>query len=77
MQIGGQLRKLFVTILCDCFSTNPRALWDDFKSYLCDNLANYLRHNSDIHEPTQEQIYDCGLYLIDKLLSVFGKGLRN
>jgi hypothetical protein len=77
MQMGGQLRRLFVTILCDCFPTNPRALWDDFKSYLCDDLANYLRRNSDIQEPTEEQIYDCGLYHIDKLLSVFGKGLRN
>jgi hypothetical protein len=77
MQMGGQLRRLFVTILCDCFPTHPRALWDDFKSYLCDDLGNYLRHNSDFEEPTQEQIYDCGLYLIDKLLSVFGKGLRN
>ena len=77
MQMGGQLRRLFVTILCDCFPTHPRALWDDFKSYLCDDLGNYLRHNSHFEEPTQEQIYDCGLYLIDKLLSVFGKGLRN
>ena len=77
MQMGGQLRRLFVTILCDCFPTNPRALWDDFKSYLCDDLARYIRNNSNIEEPTQEQTYDCGLYLIDKLLSVFGKGLRN
>jgi len=77
MQMGGQLRRLFVTILCDCFPTHPRALWDDFKSYLCDDLASYLRRETDIHEPTEEQIYDCGLYLIDKLLSVFGKGLRN
>jgi len=77
MQMGGQLRRLFVTILCDCFPTNPRALWDNFKSYLCDDLAHYLRQETDIHEPTEEQIYDCGLYLIDKLLAVFGKRLRN
>ena len=77
MQMGGQLRRLFVTILCDCFPTNSRALWDNFKSYLCDDLAHYLRQETDIHEPTEEQIYDCGLYLIDKLLAVFGKGLRN
>ena len=77
MQTGGQLRRLFVTILCDCFPTNPRALWDDFKSYLCDDLARYIRNNSNIEEPTEEQVHDCGLYLIDKLLSVFGKGLRN
>jgi hypothetical protein len=57
--------------------TNPRALWDDFKSYLCDNLARYIRNNSNIEEPTKKQVYDCRLYLIDKLLSVFGKGLRN
>jgi len=77
MQMGGQLRRLFVTILCDCFPTNPRALWDEFKPYLCDDLGHYLMHNTNIHEPTEEQIYDCGLYLIDKLLAVFGKGLRN
>ena len=52
MQMGGQLRRLFVTILCDCFPTHPRILWDDFKSYLCDDLANYLRQETDIHEPT-------------------------
>jgi hypothetical protein len=52
MQMGGQLRRLFITILCDCFPTYPRALWDDFKSYLCDDLSNYLRYNSDFEEPT-------------------------
>ena len=36
IQTGRQLRQLFVTILKDCISSKPRALWDQFKENICD-----------------------------------------
>jgi hypothetical protein len=75
MQMGEQLRRLFVTILRECTPANPRELWDTFWPHICDDLRRRLqRHN--IAEPTDAQVQDYGLYLIDKLLSHYGKRLQ-
>ena len=80
MAIGRQMRHLFVTILIDCSPANPRALWDAFWQDIYDDLKHQLQNhvfqNRDM-EPTEKEIQDYGLYLIDQLLSKSGKRLQD
>jgi hypothetical protein len=77
MQTGRQLRHLFVTILRDCSPADPRALWDTFWHHICDDLRHQLHHHERIPDPSEAQIQDYGLYLIDQLLSHSGKRLQD
>ena len=77
MQVGSQLHRLFVTILRDCTPANPRELWDTFWSDICDDLKYCLQRHAGIAEPTDAQVQDYGLFLIDKLLSQTGKRLQD
>ncbi|KIJ05446.1 hypothetical protein PAXINDRAFT_30314, partial [Paxillus involutus ATCC 200175] len=62
MQTGRQLRSLFATILLHCNPVEPHHLWLETKENLCDDLRHYLIRRQGILEPTEEQIYDYGLY---------------
>jgi len=77
MAVGRQMRHLFVTILKDCAPADPRALWDTFWQDICDDLKRHpvFRHR-DV-EPSEEEIQDYGLYLIDQLLLQSGKSLKD
>jgi hypothetical protein len=81
MQVGRQLRHLFVNILKDCSPADPRALWDRHWPDICDDLKNRLWHPTIPRilptEPSDDQIKDYGLYLIDQLLSQYGKRLQD
>lgn len=77
MQMGHQLRHLFVTIMHDCAAAKPEKLWDEFKQYICDDLKHQLRAITDIEEPTNDEVEDYGLYLIDQILSHSGKRLKD
>ena len=78
MQTGHQLRQLFATILREnCPLQDPVALWDRFKADICDDLRNKLIQHMNIPEPTEDQIYDYGLHLIDVVLSSSGKSLED
>jgi hypothetical protein len=68
MQTGYQLRRLFVSMLLFCSVSDPAGLWQKFKASLCDDIGWRLRMSMQIHEPTNAQIEDYGLYLIHKLL---------
>jgi hypothetical protein len=76
IQSGAQLRRLFVTILLYCSPTSSVTLWMEFKEWICDDLAYRLRQFHNIQDPSQEQIDDYGLYLIDVLLRLSGKSLQ-
>ena len=76
MQTGAQLRHLFVTIIRDCTPTDPRALWNTFWPSICDDIRHLLQTHANMPEPSDEEIQDCGLYLIDKLLVQTGKRLQ-
>jgi hypothetical protein len=76
MQMGEQLRHLFVTILRECTPARPRELWDTFWPDICVDLKYRLQQHLDIAEPTDAQVQDYGLFLIDKLLSHTGKRLQ-
>lgn len=77
MQSGKQLRDLFAIILLFEFPTDPLGLWNSFKEYLCDDLQHRLTTVMGYRDPTEEQIYDLGLYLINETLIRSGKSLRN
>ena len=77
MATGYQLCHLFVTILCDCIPTDPRALWEEFADHICDDLAHQLARLHIRENPTPEEIRDYGLYLIEQLLSPSGKTLKD
>jgi len=76
MQTGHQLRQLFATILLFCDSSNPARLWNDFRQHICDDLQHRLtvmgRNN-----PSAEDAFDFGLYLLNKLLMESGHSLTD
>jgi hypothetical protein len=76
MQMGHQLRHLFVTIMHECAAAKPEVLWREFKQYICDDLKHQLSQKTNIIEPSDEEAEDYGLYLINQLLSHFGRELK-
>ena len=77
MATGHQLRSLFVTILRENAPTDPLGLWLHFREKICDDLHHALHNRNILHDPTQEQVFDYGLYLIDRLLQNANKSLRD
>lgn len=76
-QTGYQLRRLFVTILYHCTPSEPHLLWDQYREKICDDLAHQLRTKYQINNPTEFQVYDFGLFLIDEQLrKISSKGLE-
>ena len=77
MAVGRQMRNLFVTILKECNPVNPRALWDTFWQDICDDLKRHPVFRGRDEEPSEEEIQDYSLYLIDQLLIQCGKRLAD
>ena len=79
MQTGSSLRSLFAVILTSCNPSSPDVLWHQFKHKICDDLKRHLervpRYLNRVF--TDEQIYDYGLHLIDKILLESGKHLTD
>jgi primosomal protein N' len=76
MQTGSQLHSLFVTILIGANPTKPKDLWDCFCIHICDDL-HYKLLQKGIPDPSQEQVYNYGLYLMQDLLGAQGSSLEN
>ena len=77
MATGRQLRGLFVTILRENAPSDPLALWLQFCDKLCDDLHHALHNGNIRRDPTEEQVFDYGLYLIDRLLRSTNKTLAD
>src|SRR6201996_7208468 len=77
MASGHQLRDLFVTILRDCSPSDPLALWLEFRVNMCDDLRHALHSKNIVRDPTEDQVFDYGLYLIDKILQSSNKSLKD
>ena len=77
MASGHQLRNLFVTILRDCSPSDPLALWLEFRVHICDDLRHALHSKNIVQDPTEEQVFDYGLYLIDGILRGSNKSLHD
>lgn len=70
------MRNLFAIILIHCNPTSPDDLWNCFKDNLCDDLRYCLTQVPfTIPDPTEEEVHDYGLYLIDCILCKNGKSL--
>jgi PIF1-like helicase len=76
MATGYQLCALFVTILHDCTPSNPVQLWNTYWPHICDDLRYQLQHNNIRINPTNEDVQDYGLYLINQILLSSGKSLE-
>jgi hypothetical protein len=77
MQTGHQLRQLFATILKENWPLNdPVALWDRFKVHICDDVQHKLILKGT-PEPTEHQIYNYGLYLLNTILHGSGRSLAD
>ncbi|KAG8737335.1 hypothetical protein FRC10_008303 [Ceratobasidium sp. 414] len=73
MKTGFQLRKLFVVILTFCTPSNPRQLCLNFQNHLCDDLRHQLQHMARApQDPTDDQVYDYGLYPIQQMVKEAG-----
>jgi DNA replication protein DnaC len=74
MQTGTRLRLLFVMILNFCRPACPDALWITYRQGMCDDLR-YRLTSSGVASPSEEQVFDYGLYLINQLLGDYGRTL--
>ena len=59
---------LLATILQFDTVINPARLWDMFREHLCDELKRRLQREGILEHPTQDDIYDYGLYLLGNVL---------
>ncbi|PIA55030.1 hypothetical protein AQUCO_00800042v1 [Aquilegia coerulea] len=77
MKIGYQLRKLFCLILTDCNPTQPDVLWEKHALQICDDLPHRLRMSFSIPNPTDGEVCDYGLFLLNEYLVGLGKSLTD
>jgi hypothetical protein len=76
MQIGAQLRFLFVTILAFGVLGEPRMLRDKYKEHICDDCKATLQRRS-IVELSFEQIESWALHSLQDALAKFSKTLED
>ena len=76
IKTGTQLQHLFSTILLFSEVSQPELLWLDFRHHICDDLERQLIAIG-ITNPPEEDIYDFGLFLLDKVLRESGHTLDN
>ena len=74
MQTGYVLRRLFATLLLFCSPADPATLWHDYRQAICIDLRHQLQGQLG-PQVSEEDAYDYGLYLIDKMLQESGKSL--
>lgn len=73
---GHRLRLLFMILLLHCSPIRPESLWHEFRPQICDDLEHRLHHLGFQH-PTEDDIYDFGLFLLDQLLRENGHSLTD
>ena len=77
IQTGFQLRSLFIRLLIGNTPTMLELLWMRFREHLCDDLGHRLQVDRNIQEPTNEDINDFGLFLMEGILHTeYNKSLR-
>ncbi|KEP45929.1 putative ATP-dependent DNA helicase PIF1 [Rhizoctonia solani 123E] len=75
---GQQMRRLFVVILTACTPSKPDELWTRFRAQICDDLRYKLsREPWNCPNPTDDEVYDFGLYLIEILVHETGSNMRD
>ena len=76
MQTGQQLHSLFVTILLHCHPSLPHVLWNQFRVKICSDLNWRLTTQGHL-DPTEQDVFNHGLHLIQHVLMWSGKKLRH
>ncbi|KAF7372308.1 ATP-dependent DNA helicase [Mycena venus] len=76
MQTGTRLRHLFATLLLFCNPSDPSKLWEDFRFHICDDLNHRLRCMG-FENPTDNDAYDYGLFLLNGILQEAGRTLTD
>jgi len=74
MQTGEQLRHLFALLLLSCSPTRPEELWNEFRQHICGDLRARLR-SSGWQTAQDDDIFDYGLWLLNRILLRHGKDL--
>ncbi|KAI0699683.1 PIF1-like helicase-domain-containing protein [Cytidiella melzeri] len=74
MRTGQSLRCLFAIILEQCEPSQPDQLWLEFCEHLCDDLRWRLQQRG-IEDVSADDIYDFGLFLLERILLNHGKSL--
>ena len=74
MQTGTHLHYLFTTLLLFREPSQPDLLWNEFKEHICDDLAYQLR-TMGFQNPSDDNVYDYGLHLLDYILCDSGRSL--
>jgi hypothetical protein len=77
MQTGTRLRRLFATVLIFCEPSEPLSLWMEFRQQICDDLQFQIRHLGMCANPTAEEAYNYGLYLLESILQESDHSLSN
>ncbi|KAF7138016.1 hypothetical protein RHSIM_Rhsim07G0256200 [Rhododendron simsii] len=77
IKTGNQLRRLFSIILTQCSPIQPYELWKQFAVHICDDIAHKIRTCFPIPSPSDAQIEDYGLYLLDQMLQESSKTLSD
>lgn len=77
MNTGYQLRRLFSIILTQCYPLRPHNLWTKFATHICDDLGHTITNLFHITNPTEYEIQDYGLHILNKLLQESGKSLHD
>jgi hypothetical protein len=72
MHTGQQLRQLFVTLLLFGEPSQPDQLWMAFRDHICDDLEHRLQSRG-VTNLSPGDIYDYGLFLINQLLTEYGR----
>src|SRR6202040_175204 len=75
MPTGHHLHNLFAIILLWSYPNHPDQLWDQFKVNICDDLHPRLIAGGRL-DPTDEDIFDYGLHLLNKILMKSHKSLE-
>ena len=76
IQTGRQLHRLFATLLLFCLPTDPAELWNTHCDTLCDDVRMLLQAQN-YEDPSQKDIYDYGLFLLQKILLESHKDLAS
>jgi hypothetical protein len=77
MQTGSQLRMLFSMLLLFCNPTHPDQLWARFRVHICDDLRWRLQNIPNFSSPSDEDVYDYGLFCLNQLLAEHGRSLHH
>ena len=69
LRTGPSLRSLFLSMLRDCFPSQPLLLWEQYKDSLCDDLKRTLLRRG-LTNPSPQLIHNYGLHLLQVELGI-------